>query len=73
MRVTNTEIEAISRKLDIIIGLLNNVAHPQDATDQSQVIRLTTAGLAPEEVARALGKTPNAVYLILSRLRRKGR
>ena len=73
MRTTNPVVEAISRKLDIIIGLLIKVVHPEDATEQSQVMRLTTAGLGPEEVARALGKTPNAVYLMLSRSRRKGR
>jgi DNA-directed RNA polymerase specialized sigma24 family protein len=63
-------LDQISRKLDVIIGLLLK-ARPRPGSEKEDIISLKAAGLSVEEVARALGKTPNSVYLTLSRTRRR--
>jgi DNA-directed RNA polymerase specialized sigma24 family protein len=71
MRSQEQQLESISRKLDVLIGLLARIVHKGDPNDAALILRLEAAGLSPEETARALGKSPNAVYLILSRQRRR--
>ncbi|MCH7986510.1 MAG: hypothetical protein IH847_07995 [Acidobacteria bacterium] len=63
-------LEAISRKLDIIIRLLFQLG-PKKTADKDNIIALQDAGLSIDEIARAVGKTTNSVYLILSRSRRR--
>jgi len=63
-------LEAISRKLDLILGLLLK-QRAQTAPEKETAVSLREAGLNVEEIARALGKTPNAIRLYISRSKRR--
>jgi len=63
-------LEAISRKLDLILGLLLK-QRTQTETERETAVSLREAGLNVEEIARALGKTPNAIRLYISRSKRR--
>ena len=63
-------LESISKKLDIIVGLLISL-QPRQRSEKEDILALKEAGLGVEEIARALGKTANSIYLVLSRTRRR--
>jgi DNA-directed RNA polymerase specialized sigma24 family protein len=62
-------IESLSRKLDVVIGLLIRL-RPRPRSEKDDILALKAAGMNVEEIARALGKSPNSVYLMLSRNRK---
>lgn len=63
-------VHEISRKLDLIIGLLLKL-RPRPGSEKEDILALKAAGLTVDEIARALGKTSNSVYILLSRSRRR--
>lgn len=71
MQTAEQQMERISGKLDIIIGLLTRLAKGEETSDSALIRELTAKGLTAEETARALGKSSNSVYLARSRRRRK--
>lgn len=66
------DLARLSAKLDVIIGLLLK-ARADTGTEKETILYLQAAGMRTEEIARALGKTSNSIYLTLSRNRRKQR
>lgn len=64
------QFEQISQKLDRIIMLLSLNTVRGLETDQ-QILTLSSAGFQPSEIARFLGKTPNAVRVALHKIRRQ--
>ncbi len=70
MRQTEQMVESISKKLDLVLGLLIQM-RPRARSEREDILALKSAGLTVEEIARVLGKTPNSVRLVLSRSRRK--
>ena len=64
-------IEAISRKLDIICSLM--LREKMDSiSPKEQFNCLSQFSLSDQDMARLLGKTPNAIYILRSRNRKKG-
>jgi hypothetical protein len=64
----------ISKRLDIAINLfLEKRQKENNYSDEDQVLYLSTFKLAPSEMAALLAKSPNAVRILLTRLRKKGR
>lgn len=64
----------ISKKLDILINLfLEKRQKENNYSDEAQALYLTLFNLAPSEIAPLLAKSPNAVRILLTRLRKKGK
>ena len=61
---------AIDAKLGQIIRLLALGAISRDASMKDNAVLLSSAGLAPKQIAELLGTTPNAVSVALSAARR---
>lgn len=64
--------EVIVAKLTTIIKLLA-VSLAEGKTQTEKIRILSTAGLAPKEIAEILGTTPNTVRVALSGLRKRGK
>lgn len=60
----------ISRKLDLILGLLLKL-RPQPDSEKETALALLDAGLSVQDVARTLGKSSNAIRLYVSRNRKR--
>jgi DNA-directed RNA polymerase specialized sigma24 family protein len=65
-------VQRISRKLDIVIGLLIQM-RSRPRTEKEDILALQSGGMTSEEIARTLGKSLNSIYLVLSRNRRTKR
>lgn len=64
----------ISKKLDILINLfLEKRQKENNYSDEAQALYLASFNLAPSEIAPLLAKSPNAVRILLTRLRKKGK
>jgi DNA-binding CsgD family transcriptional regulator len=60
-------LQRIDQKLTMIVGLLFRMQRESGVSASAEAIQLHQTGLTPEEIARALGKTPEAVYKALQR------
>jgi DNA-binding CsgD family transcriptional regulator len=70
--VEDEQFRILLKKLEILSHLLAaNVA--KGLTFREQVKTLSSAGLAPKDIAAALGTTPNNVRVTLSTIRSKSR
>lgn len=68
-------LEAVTRRLDVIINLLAEW-QPQDGmtrTAREQTIRLYKAGLRPVEIASITGRHANNIHRDISMARKDGR
>lgn len=64
----------ISKKLDILIKLLLEKRQKENNySDEDQAFFLASLNLTPSEMAPLLSKSPNAVRILLTRLRKRGR
>lgn len=64
------QFKLLSEKMDIIINLL-----VLDAVEgkqlKDQVLKLSSVGFQPKQIAEALGKTPNHIRVLLHELRKE--
>ncbi len=65
------QFEELSTSLDRITTLLA-MSIIRGLKPEDQIIVLSTAGFQPSQIAGLVGKTPNAVRIILHDLRKKG-
>lgn len=60
------------KKLDILVNLLlEKRQRENNLSDEDQALYLSSFGLMPSEIAPLLAKSPNAVRILLTRLRKK--
>jgi hypothetical protein len=65
------QFEELSTRLDRITTLLA-MSIIRGLKPEDQVVVLSTAGFQPSQIAGLVGKTPNAVRIMLHDLRKKG-
>lgn len=67
-------LQRIDNNLKLILSILLEKKIKEDnLSDQQKVSFLQERGLGIAEIATLLGKTPNAVRILFTRLRKKGR
>ena len=68
-----TNLDDCCRRLDLIAKLLiRKFLNEDDSVEDDLVVDLTNMGFTAKESAALLGKTPNAVEIKKTRLRKKG-
>lgn len=68
----NEQFTTISKKLDILIGLLT-MNLTKDKTLQQQVELLNSLGLKPSQIATSLGKSQGNISKNLDRIKKKNK
>jgi hypothetical protein len=72
--MSEKDITEINKKLDILIKLLLEKRQRENKfSDEDQALFLASLNLSPSEMAPLLSKSANAVRILLTRLRKRGR
>ncbi len=70
--MTDEQFDAISRKLDLLVGL-TALSYVADKKQPEQIMMLKAAGFEPKKTAEILGTTSNTVSVTLSKILKKKR
>jgi hypothetical protein len=71
-KMDDKQLSQINKKLDILINvLLEKRQKEYKISDEGQALYLASFGLTPSEIAPLLAKSPNAIRIMLTRLRKK--
>lgn len=72
--MSEKDITEINKKLDILIKLLLEKRQKENKfSDEDEALFLSSLNLSPSEMAPLLSKSANAVRILLTRLRKRGR
>ncbi|MGA2315570.1 MAG: hypothetical protein ABSG71_04225 [Thermodesulfobacteriota bacterium] len=72
--MSEKDIIEINKKLDILVKLLLEKRQKENnVSEEDQTLFLASLNLTPAQMAPLLAKSANAVRILLTRLRKKGR
>lgn len=67
-------LSSLDAKLNLICAMLfSDYVVKKNFGDRDQVAFLAGFGLQPDDIARVLSKTPNAIHVAMSKLRKQGK